>query len=283
MSKNAYIIDIESFIFPYHPSIQDLTLEERKAIDNGHIVEATTKILDFLQERNVKLTFAVVAEIYEWFPELIERIANEGHEIGYHGHHHRTIRNVEILEQELTESKKFLEIFKPKFYQCPSIYFVKEGYSLLQEAGFKYSNTVYRGMPYLVDGIVEMPVSTIRPTTSIKRRYPGHMTLPLVLTDPPFGSGLFTTLLPKKILYACYQKYQTLGLPTITFIHDWQVVNMAGKEYPTLMRKLTSPLDIPYVFRNIWDKFCDLIDMFPFTTMESLYDDVKDTVTEQKG
>ena len=77
MNKNAYIIDIESFIFPYHPSLQNLTLQERKAIDNGHIVEATTKILDFLRERNIKLTFAVVAEIYEWFPDLIERIANE--------------------------------------------------------------------------------------------------------------------------------------------------------------------------------------------------------------
>ena len=79
MNINAYIIDVESFIFPYHPSIDELTLEQRKAIDDGHIVESTTKILDFLKTRDVKLTFAIVAEIYEWFPDLIERIAEEGH------------------------------------------------------------------------------------------------------------------------------------------------------------------------------------------------------------
>lgn len=276
---NAYIIDVESFIFPYHPSIDELTLEERKAIDDGHIIESTTKILDFLKDHDVKLTFAVVAEIYEWFPELIERIAAEGHEIGYHGHHHKTVRNVEILEQELTESKKFLELFKPQFYQCPSIYFVKEGYEILREAGFRYSNTVYQGMPYMIDGILEMPSSTVRPANPIKRRYPGHMTLPLVLTNPPFGSGLFTTLLPRNVLLACYRKYQQLGLPTVTFIHDWQVVNMAGKRYPNLKRKLTSPLDIPYVFWNIWDKFCYLIDHIPFTTTEALYHEMKDPIT----
>jgi hypothetical protein len=282
MHKNAYIIDIESFVFPFHPSPQSLTAQERKAIDNRHIVEATTKILDFLRERNIKLTFAVVSEIYEWFPELIERIANEGHEIGHHGHHHRMIYNIEILEQELTQSKTFLEHFKPKLFQAPTIYFPKEGFRLLQEAGFQYSNTVYQGMPYLIDGIVEMPVSTFRPINPTNRQYPGHMTLPLVLTNCPFGSGLFTALLPKKFLHACYQKYQKLDLPTVTFIHDWQVVNMSGKKYPTALRKLTSPGHIPYMW-NIWEKFCYLIDTIPFTTMESIYHDVKNTLTEEKA
>jgi len=278
MNKNAYIIDIESFVFPLHPSPQNLTLQERKAIDNGHIVEATHKILDFLRERNIKLTFAIVAEIYEWFPELIEKIANEGHEIGYHGHHHRMIYNLDILEQELTQSKKFFDLFKPKFYQAPTIYFLKEGFPLLREAGFQYSNTVYQGMPYLVEGVIEMPVSTFRPTIQAERRYPGHMTLPLVLTNPPFGSGLFTALLPKKVLKSFYQKHQKLGLPTITFIHDWQVVNMSDRKYPTILQKLVSPLHFPYTW-DIWDKFCYLLDHIPFTTMESIYHDVKDTLT----
>ncbi len=281
MNKNAYIIDIESFVFPLHPLPYSLTIQERKAVDNGHIVEATNKILDFLRERNMKLTFAVVAEIYEWVPDLIERIANEGHEIGYHGHHHKMVYNAEILEQELIQSKKFLELFKPKCYQAPTIYFPKEGFPLLREAGFQYSNTVYQGRPYLVDGIVEMPVSTLRPTLPTERRYPGHMRLPLVLTDCPFGSGLFTALLPKKVLKSFYQKHQKLGLPTVTFIHDWQVVNMSAKKYPTLLKKLTSPLHIPYTW-NIWDKFCYLLDHIPFTTMESIYHDVKNTLMGER-
>lgn len=276
MNKNAYIIDIESFVLPYHPAPQRLTVQERKAIDQGHTVEATNKVLDFLRERNIKLTFAVVAEIYDWYPKLVERIASEGHEIGYHGHTHCMIRNVEMLEQELTMSKKFFDLFQPKCYQAPTIHFPKEGFRLLREAGFQYSNTVYQGMPYMIDGIMEIPVSTWQPASPKKREYPCHLTMPIAL-NCPFGSGLFTAILPRPVLHACYRKYQRLNLPTVTFIHDWQIVDMTGKNYPPLWRKLSNPLFFPYMW-NIWDKCRDLFEHFSFTTMAEIYQDYKPTL-----
>ncbi len=56
--------------------------------DDGPIPEATPFILDTLKEFNIKATFFMVGDNVRKYPELFQRILNEGHQIGNHTHNH---------------------------------------------------------------------------------------------------------------------------------------------------------------------------------------------------
>ncbi|MES2629473.1 MAG: polysaccharide deacetylase family protein [Bacteroidota bacterium] len=56
--------------------------------DDGPIPEVTPWVLDQLRLFNVRATFFCVGENAARYPELLERIVNEGHVIGNHTHNH---------------------------------------------------------------------------------------------------------------------------------------------------------------------------------------------------
>ena len=62
-------------------------------------------ILDILKTKDVKATFFVVGKQVDVFPELLKRVAAEGHEIGDHTYNHRDLEY--LSEPEITQ-----EIFK---------------------------------------------------------------------------------------------------------------------------------------------------------------------------
>lgn len=56
--------------------------------DDGPNPDATPRILDVLREKNVRATFFVLGSHAERWPEIVLRIAHEGHQIGNHGYFH---------------------------------------------------------------------------------------------------------------------------------------------------------------------------------------------------
>ena len=56
--------------------------------DDGPIPECTPQVLDILAQYGVKATFFMVAENAVRYPELLERVRNEGHSVGNHTYHH---------------------------------------------------------------------------------------------------------------------------------------------------------------------------------------------------
>lgn len=56
--------------------------------DDGPYAPYTGQVLDILKEYNVPATFFILGENAEKYPELVRRIAEEGHEIGNHTYHH---------------------------------------------------------------------------------------------------------------------------------------------------------------------------------------------------
>lgn len=56
--------------------------------DDGPIPECTPQVLDILASYGIKATFFMVAENAVRYPELLERVRNEGHRIGNHTYHH---------------------------------------------------------------------------------------------------------------------------------------------------------------------------------------------------
>jgi len=60
--------------------------------DDGPNPDATPLILDTLREKGVKATFFVLGSHAERWPDLVRRIAHDGHQLGNHGYFHRKLQ-----------------------------------------------------------------------------------------------------------------------------------------------------------------------------------------------
>ncbi len=56
--------------------------------DDGPHIENTPRLLDMLKERGIKATFFVVGQCAAEYPQILKRIAEEGHEIANHSWSH---------------------------------------------------------------------------------------------------------------------------------------------------------------------------------------------------
>ena len=72
--------------------------------DDGPAGKITNKLLDGLAQRQVQATFFLCCYRVENYPELVQRMAKDGHETGIHGcsHTHFTRLSQEELQKELT-------------------------------------------------------------------------------------------------------------------------------------------------------------------------------------
>ena len=90
--------------------------------DDGPSGRYTERLLDGLKERQVKATFLLCGYRMEDFPELTERIYEEGHEIGYHGFSHDNMSTMSRrkIAEELEKSGMLLpKGCRPVFLRPP--------------------------------------------------------------------------------------------------------------------------------------------------------------------
>lgn len=92
----------------------DKTATEKKVaitFDDGPNPVYTPKLLDGLKERDVKATFFVLGKSAEQYPELIERMQEEGHIIGNHTYSHIQLRrnNWKKFREELILTNEVIE------------------------------------------------------------------------------------------------------------------------------------------------------------------------------
>ena len=94
--------------------------------DDGPHPENTSKVLDLLKEKNVKALFFLIGEKAIDNPQVVRRIADEGHLIGIHSLRHTpefTIASKRRVKNDLIATKKILEelsgkeikLFRPPF------------------------------------------------------------------------------------------------------------------------------------------------------------------------
>lgn len=79
--------------------------------DDGPNPDATPEILDALKDKNVKATFFILGRHAERWPELLLRIAHEGHQIGNHGYFHRKLhfKRPFYIRQDIKLGKRAIE------------------------------------------------------------------------------------------------------------------------------------------------------------------------------
>ena len=90
--------------------------------DDGPSGKYTRSLLDGLALRGVHATFLLCGYRMEQYPNITQRIFDEGHEIGYHGYSHKTMQDMSrrTIGQELMDSEKLLpEDCDPVFFRPP--------------------------------------------------------------------------------------------------------------------------------------------------------------------
>ena len=79
--------------------------EEEKMValtfDDGPSGRFTRSLLEGLEERGAKATFLLCGYRMEQYPELTQRIYEEGHEIGLHGYSHKSMQS--MCRREVTQ------------------------------------------------------------------------------------------------------------------------------------------------------------------------------------
>ena len=141
MQRNILSVDLESWVHFYRDAIKSerygMTSSDRKILDNSYIPNTTRNILNLLEKYNQTATFFVVGEIYDWYPEIMEEIEKNGHEVGYHTQTHAILTNSDILKNELIQSNDFIRKFNIIGFRAPQIFITQDLISCLEKYGIK--------------------------------------------------------------------------------------------------------------------------------------------------
>jgi polysaccharide deacetylase family protein (PEP-CTERM system associated) len=217
-------VDVESWV---HRHVFNIPLSEQtKELDGGHVLKSTKIVLDLFKKYRTKATFFVLGTVVEWYPELIDEIKDDGHEIGIHGYSHRLLHNHtrDSLDEEI---KKTISILNkhgvdPSGYRSPAFTKAHFLYDVLSRNGIKYDSsvfpvktTLYDGTcydcgPFVIDrGIVEIPCSVLKIS---KLRIP--------------VGGFYLRLFGSRMNYIFLKKIEKRHGIAVMYLHPWEILEI---------------------------------------------------------
>jgi len=259
-------IDYESW---YAPSrrYDSLTSKERQNLDDGFACNALDPILEKLQD--VKTSIYLVGELVEWHPDLPQKIADAGHEVGFHCQVHRPLTSVADIEHDLEKSFEWRRKYNVRGFRAPMINTIEDVYPILERNNFIYSSSLYAptGTVLRRGNIWELPVSTfplLGHPANIQA--PRRMNLPLVLGGEfPYGSSMMSGLFTKTV-FRIIERELKAGLSPVIFLHPYEIVS--PNNWPARFARdlLANPLLYPFTF-NKSNFLNDLLHSFPISAL----------------
>jgi polysaccharide deacetylase family protein (PEP-CTERM system associated) len=189
-------------------------------------------LLDMFEQNKVTATFFTLGWVAERYPQVVERIAKQGHEVASHGYSHQLIYNQtpEGFREETFKSKKILEdiVQQPiRGYRAAS-YSITErsiwAIDTLVEAGFEYDSSIFPvrhdlygipdfpKQPHVYKGsskgdIVEFPISSVN----------------IAGYQLPIAGGGYFRLFPYWFTRFGLGKINREGDAFMFYLHPWEV------------------------------------------------------------
>ena len=116
----AVIAAVSLLILPV--KAEETTKYVALTFDDGPSGRYTRRLLDGLLEREVKATFLLCGYRIKDYPDITQRIYDEGHEIGYHGYTHNNMKEMSrrTVASEIMDTQALLpEGCQPVFLRPP--------------------------------------------------------------------------------------------------------------------------------------------------------------------
>jgi len=236
----------------------------------------TNRILDLFAEEDVSATFFTLGWVAERYPDLIQRIVSEGHELACHGYSHVrvTAQSPEEFRKDVVRAKSLLEDIggvRLKGYRAASYSIGASNLwalEILEHIGFDYSSSIYPvrhdlyGMPEAqrfafypenAPRLLEIPISTI----AFGRK------------NFPCGGGGFFRLIPYPLSrWAINRVNRVDKQSSVFYFHPWEIdpgqPRQQGLDFKTRVRHYLN-------LSRMENRLVKLLRDFHWDTMEKVF------------
>jgi len=191
-------------------------------------------LLDLFRKYRAKATFFVLGDVALKFPELVEKIVAEGHEIGCHGFSHRHLEDlgVAVFDKEIHETTELLEKIcglPISSFRAPLFSLTKStswALKIIKKHGYMFDSSIFPtyhpfyGIPNEprqphaislsennMEDIIEFPILT--------RKF--------LNSNIPVGGGAYLRFLGQSLLANCVSNMNSKGWPATIYIHPWEL------------------------------------------------------------
>ena len=270
--KNIISIDVEQW---FHRQLFNKYLGNINQTSE-HILISMRKILQIFRENEKRATFFVLGEVAENFPEIIEEIMNDGHEIAFHGYSHLNLAKIgeEKFEKETKRGIKLINNItreKIKGFRSPNFSLNKEtvwALKIIENLGFRYDSSIfpvktplygsgkaptYPYNPSFIDPVIEDINQSKLIEFPILTRKISHIRLPA-------GGGFYMRLFGVQFIIDSIKKMNKGGDPAMCYFHPWELCGFPEIDLP-FFKKFYAYYGIPCIDK--FEKIVKSVDIAP--------------------
>ncbi|MFH1741066.1 MAG: DUF3473 domain-containing protein [bacterium] len=189
-------------------------------------------LLDLFATHGNKATMFVLGKFGERFPQAVQRIVSEGHEIASHGYGHTEIfkQSRSEFRNDVSRAKWFLEDLVGRRvigYRAPDFSVVKRSlwaFDELVDLGFEYDSSIIpaRMKRYGIDNWPASPVSVHLPLGKQILEFP-LSTMSLFGKRFPVAGGGYHRLFPWSLIRVFVRKTLALQRPFVFYCHPYEL------------------------------------------------------------
>ena len=238
---NLIGIDFEDW---YHPELVKKFVKDKK--HEPIMFKGLDKIIELLRKNDTQATFFVVGELIKKNPEILDKILENDHEVGFHTMYHDRIDSIEYKEKFNDEIKQFAELTnkRSKGFRAPTFSLNSDSSWIIEklvENDYLYDSSV---VPAKLD-LYGIPDAEHKPYRISAKSLENNsedsklLEFPLLVTKflgkkIPAGGGFFLRTLPDRIIKNAIKNYEKQGIPSTFYIHSWELT-------PEFMPKIKLP------------------------------------------
>lgn len=229
------VLSIDFGLFSHTPAYRQAT---GTLSESGVGLAGGEFLREKLAEHDAKTTWFVVGEIAEEYPEVVEELLTNGHEIGSHSHSHRLLTELDAEERqnEFEHSKTVLESTtgtRVSGFRAPAFDFSSDHFGALEEFGYDYDSSVVasRSIPGWYGG--EYELTRPAPATAVQSDAPDTIAELPVSVMPGLRlplTGTWLRFFGPRYTIVGMKLLARQGITPILYVHPWELVDLPAIE-----------------------------------------------------
>ena len=270
---NLLGIDFEDW---YHPELVEPFVSENLKFPVMH--RGLDKILELLRKTDSKATFFLVGELLETNPEMLDKILEGDHEVGFHTMKHTRLDTKDFRPVFREELKKFEKITskKSKGFRAPTFSLNEKSSWVIDELisnNYKYDSSIVpvKTSMYGIPSAQRSPYKISK--TSLEKNDNNGLLIefPLLVTKflgktIPAAGGFYLRTLPLYIIKNAIKSYEKNNIPASLYVHSWELT-------PELIPNIKLPMKNHFItfhkIQKTYSKMEKLLSEFEFTKFEA--------------